>query len=180
MAVKTRWWISAWFILSAPVVLWDAGYCFMRPRSMKGGDLHWIWRPYELYQVVYGLPGLEQNNGFTNAQSFMNVVETILNLVYIYLAHGVQSPSAPVVGLSAVVMTLAKTVLYWLNDYYCGFCNIGHNDVFTLITLWIIPNGIWLVIPSIITWVLGNDIAEQLNIASKVATGKATKTQKTK
>lgn len=22
------------------------------PRSMKGGDLHWIWKPYELYQEV--------------------------------------------------------------------------------------------------------------------------------
>lgn len=24
----------------------------VRPRSMVGGDLHWIWKPYALYQEV--------------------------------------------------------------------------------------------------------------------------------
>lgn len=70
MSVKTYTWITFWFLLTAPVVLWDATYCFMRyvgcvicavssqpterlrPRSMVGGDLHWIWEPYGLYQNV--------------------------------------------------------------------------------------------------------------------------------
>lgn len=59
------------------------------PRSMKGGDLHWIWKPYALYQdidyvsyrrrsqlahsshgitQVYGLRSFESGDGFTNAQ----------------------------------------------------------------------------------------------------------------
>lgn len=29
-AAKTYWWISLWFLLSAPVIFWDAGFCFMR------------------------------------------------------------------------------------------------------------------------------------------------------
>jgi hypothetical protein len=62
-------WISAWFVISAFVIAWDVGYCFMRfgaldsktrhkltffsrPRSMLGGDLHWIWKPYALYAEV--------------------------------------------------------------------------------------------------------------------------------
>ncbi|KAG6376553.1 hypothetical protein JVT61DRAFT_1528 [Boletus reticuloceps] len=68
MAVKTYTWITLWFLLTAPVILWDATYCFMRycsrilklcdisltprPRSMVGGDLHWIWEPYGKYQDV--------------------------------------------------------------------------------------------------------------------------------
>ncbi|KAF9479219.1 hypothetical protein BDN70DRAFT_879090 [Pholiota conissans] len=52
MAVKTHTWISLWFLLAAPIILWDVGYCFMRPRSMKGGDLHWLWAPYASYQEV--------------------------------------------------------------------------------------------------------------------------------
>jgi hypothetical protein len=24
-------------------------------------------------------------------------------------------------------MTLSKTVLYFAQEYFCGFCNIGHN-----------------------------------------------------
>lgn len=30
MAPKTHLWISLWFLLTAPVIFWDAGYCFMR------------------------------------------------------------------------------------------------------------------------------------------------------
>lgn len=169
MTVTSHRWITAWFLITAPVILWDASYCFMRPRSMKGGDLHWIWRPYALYQeidYVYGLPALESNDGFTNAQSFMNIVETILNMIYVYLTHSVQWPGAPLIGFGAAFMTLSKTLLYWLNEYYCGFCQIGHNDTLTLIVYWILPNGLWIVFPSIIVWVLGKSIIQSLTIAS--------------
>ena len=88
-AAKTHWWISLWFLLSAPVIFWDAAYCFMRyvysllsskvsihlslhsPRSFAGGDLHWIWKPYEIYQEVdyiYGVEAYNRGDGFTNAQ----------------------------------------------------------------------------------------------------------------
>lgn len=54
-------WVSYWFGFSTVIVLWgepcgdaegkqlisDAAYCFMRPRSMVGGDLSWIWYPYK-------------------------------------------------------------------------------------------------------------------------------------
>lgn len=64
-----------------------------------------------------------------------------MNLYYVYLAHVAQWPAAPVVGFAAVVMTLSKTVLYWLQEYFCGGCSVGHNNMVDLITLWIIPNG---------------------------------------
>lgn len=38
---------------------------------MRGGDLHWVWKPYSLYQdidFVYGIPSFESGDGFTNAQ----------------------------------------------------------------------------------------------------------------
>lgn len=40
-------WVRTWLLLSSLVVLWDAGYCFARPRSFRGGDLEWIWAPYK-------------------------------------------------------------------------------------------------------------------------------------
>lgn len=33
MAPKTYGWISLWFVMTAPLMLWDAGYCFMRSVS---------------------------------------------------------------------------------------------------------------------------------------------------
>jgi hypothetical protein len=73
---------------------------YARPRSMKGGDLHWIWKPYELYQEVdyvepeshlylekkhltlrqiYGVPALERGDGFPNAQCKLYTAEHSLH-----------------------------------------------------------------------------------------------------
>ncbi|KAF8198350.1 hypothetical protein K438DRAFT_1824243 [Mycena galopus ATCC 62051] len=179
MSVKTYSWVSLWFLLTAPIIAWDVGYCFMRPRSMEGGDLHWIWAPYSTYQkvdFVYGLPAFERGDGFPNAQSLMNIIETIMNLVYLYTAHVTAWPTAPLIGFTAAALTLAKTVLYWAQEYYCNYCAVGHNSVKVLIQYWIIPGGIWIVVPSFIVWRLGKDLVADLNVAHtasvKAASGK--------
>ena len=73
--------------------------------------------------------------------AFMNIVETLLNLYYLYLAHISDSASAPLVGFSGALMTLSKTLLYWAQEYYCNFCAVGHNSVNDLVLYWILPNG---------------------------------------
>ncbi|KAF8514948.1 hypothetical protein BU17DRAFT_52032 [Hysterangium stoloniferum] len=163
--------ISAWFILTTPVILWDAGYVMEtnRPRSMVGGDLHWIWKPYALYQevdYVYGVRALENNEGFTSAQSLLNLIETAMNVYYVYLADVVGSPSAPVIGFAAVTMTFSKTVLYWAQEYFCTWCSIGHNSLPDLLLLWILPNGqvalLWILFPGLIMYKFGKDIGAGL------------------
>lgn len=169
MAPKIHWWISLWFAVTVPVIFWDAGYCFLRPRSMKGGDLHWIWRPYAIYQdidYIYGLKALQEGDGFPNAQSLLNVLETLLNIAYLSLAHRSLSPAAPLVGFASATMTLSKTALYWLQEYFCSYCSIGHNSAFDLLVYWIIPNGLWLLVPSLIVYQLGKDISDALHVAA--------------
>lgn len=79
---------------------------------------------------------------FTNSHlALMNIIETLLNLYYLYLAHISDSASAPLVGFSAALMTLSKTVLYWAQEYYCNFCAVGHNSLGDLFLYWILPNG---------------------------------------
>ncbi|KAG9005373.1 hypothetical protein FRB94_001597, partial [Tulasnella sp. JGI-2019a] len=83
-------------------VLWDAGYCLLRPRSMEGGDLAWIWKPYVPYATIdatYRWEAFNNNEGFTGAQSAMNIVEAVINFVYLYL--GSDAPLAPLVGFLA-------------------------------------------------------------------------------
>jgi len=146
---------------------------------MKGGDLHWLWKPYALYQeidYVYGIPALERGDGFTNAQSILNIIETLMNVTYVYLAHVSQWPGAPLIGFGAALMTVSKTILYWLQEYFCGFCAIGHNTLSDLLLLWILPNGLWIVVPSFIILRLGKDLANSLNFADaqlkKISSGK--------
>jgi len=54
-----------------------------------------------------------------------------------------------------------------------GFDNIGHNDAMSLIFLWIIPNGAWLVLPSYMMYVFGQEILQGLETAGEG--GKKTK-----
>jgi len=139
--------------------------------------LNWIWKPYSLYQdidYIYGVEMYKSGHGFTNAQSMMNAIETFLNLAYVYLSHvSTPSPSAPVIGFAAAVMTLSKTMLYVAQDYYCGWCSVGHNKLVDLVFLWIVPNGLWIVIPAFIVNRLGKDITAAL--ASSEAINRAAK-----
>lgn len=91
---------------------------------MEGGSLHWpLWVPYKLYgeiDHVYGWKAINANNGFTAAQGSLNAVETSMYLVYLWMVYGQgtwrasgrQGATALVIGFSAAVMTLSKTVLY--------------------------------------------------------------------
>ncbi|KAK1992718.1 hypothetical protein LX36DRAFT_286144 [Colletotrichum falcatum] len=179
---------AAWLLFSLPLVAWDTGYVLLRPWTMPGGHLHWpLWVPYALYgQVdhVYGWKAYEARSGFTSAQGALNLVETLMYLayVYIYLSRGrpAGGPAgakktvggsagalAVVIGFSAAVMTLSKTLLYWANEYFSGFDNIGHNTMVDLITMWIIPNGAWIVGSGYMVLSLGGEIVDGLTLASK-------------
>jgi hypothetical protein len=73
--------------------------------------------------------------------ALVNIFEVAANLFYVYKAQIVQDPIAPIIGFGAAIATFSKTVLYWAQEYYCGYCAVGHNDIRTLFWLWIIPNG---------------------------------------
>ncbi|WWC92622.1 uroporphyrinogen-III C-methyltransferase [Kwoniella dendrophila CBS 6074] len=167
-------WISWWMAFSAVIVTWDAAYCFYRPRSFGEGDLAWIWKPYNLFQYslvdyLYGQPGVDSGDGFTNAQALMNVIEVILALEYLYLRHTSPRTSnktsnpahsyhahAPLVGFAGALMTASKTALYFLQEYFCQWCMVGHNTRFTFWTF------TWLLVPSIVCIVLGRFISQAL------------------
>lgn len=127
-----------WLLVSLPLVAWDTGYILLRPWTMPGGPLHWpLYVPYALYgkvDQVYGWKAFDARNGFASAQGSLNVIETVMYLVYVWLyfsrGRPVEGPAgakkkkkkkvvggragalAVVVGFSAAVMTLSKTVLY--------------------------------------------------------------------
>jgi hypothetical protein len=69
----------------------------LRPYSMPGGSLHWpLWVPYDLYgktDYIYGWKAFESHNGFTAAQGFLNIIESLMYIYYLYIlfAFGRQS-----------------------------------------------------------------------------------------
>ncbi|KAH0844164.1 hypothetical protein AYO21_02084 [Fonsecaea monophora] len=177
-----------WLFVSLPLVVWDTGYIALRPHSMPGGKFHTpIWSLYALYgtvDYVYGWPAWDGHVGFTAAQASLNVIETVMYIYYLstVLSNGTggllncRSPqgfflgerdkfisgpgvaTAVVVLFSAAVMTLSKTILYWLNEYFSNFANIGHNSLYNLVFLWVIPNGLWLIFPAYMIYLLGKEM----------------------
>ena len=162
----------------------------------------WVpYRLYGEIDHVYGWKAFRAHSGFTAAQGTLNVVETALYLAYLWIYFARRRVRGEVAGMGAgggsgnktttkvlsgrpaavavllafsgAVMTLSKTVLYWLNEYFSGFDNIGHNGPRDLIFLWIIPNGGWLVFPAYMIYVMGGEIVEGLTAASAEASIKS-------
>lgn len=106
--------VTIWLVVSLPLVAWDAGYVLLRPHSMPGGRLHSpIWTPYALYgtiDYIYGWPAFNARNGFTAAQTVMNIVETIGYIYYLWVVF--MYGSAVVSGRGA--QKLKKKGLVWL------------------------------------------------------------------
>ncbi|KAF7719279.1 Uncharacterized protein PECM_007579 [Penicillium ucsense] len=150
---------------------------------------------YGSVDYVYGWPAWNAQNGFTAAQGMMNVIETLGYLYYLSVVYrhgatvaasrgnkqttkgllwlltgekvvaGRTGAVALLVAFVASVMTLSKTMLYWLNEYFSDFANIGHNTAWDTIFLWIIPNGLWIVFPAYSVVVLGEEILNALEQA---------------
>jgi len=160
---------------------------------------------YGKVDYIYGWKAFNEHNGFTSAQGLLNIVESLMYGYYLYIlyAYGRQSkaqgrgaPKASTIGFlgqqryvdgqmgalavlvaySAAIMTVSKTVLYWVNEYYSGFANIGHNSFQDLLFLWIIPNGAWLVLPSYMIYLSGSEILQGLTIVGGGATSSSNDT----
>ncbi|KAK0204497.1 hypothetical protein DFS33DRAFT_660584 [Desarmillaria ectypa] len=165
MAPKVYTWITLWFMLTAPLMIWDAGYCLMRPRSMVGGDLHWAWKLYDFYgqiDKIYGVKAFEDGDGFANAAAILNLLENFAAITYLVLVYALKSDIAPLFGYTGATVTLAKTILYLAQEYYCGWCAIGHNDFVDVLAYWICPNVVWCTLSCLTMYRLGNDIALSL------------------
>jgi hypothetical protein len=82
-----------------------------------------------------------QKNSNPFSLAALNIVELVINALYLYSTYVLDSPVAPLFGFSTNLMTLSKTVLYIAHEYFCGFCNIGHNTAKDLFFFYICPNG---------------------------------------
>ncbi|KAF8813414.1 hypothetical protein BYT27DRAFT_7180912 [Phlegmacium glaucopus] len=166
MAPKKYSWISLWFLVTAPIILWDAGYVLMRPRSMEGGDLRWFWTGFEMFERidhVYSVKGYHDRAGFAPAAAISNLIETSLNLAYLYTVHISPNDIAPLFGFSGASLTLLKTTIWVLQEYYCGGCSLaGKDHLLDTFKFWVCPNIVWFSLCTLIVARLGGDISTSL------------------
>jgi hypothetical protein len=154
--------LQVWLLVSALVVLWDAAFVLLQPRTFPGGDLHWLFKAYDTYSLVdkaYSKEAYLHGDAFPTAQAVINLMEIALQFYSLTLLHiNKDKPKAVLVAFSAQLMTLAKTVLYFTLDAASNFKNSRHNPIIKLILLYILPNSLWIVFPGIAVMKLGSQL----------------------
>ncbi|KAF2209783.1 hypothetical protein CERZMDRAFT_46647 [Cercospora zeae-maydis SCOH1-5] len=108
-----------------------------------------------------GAPGKRELEKVGNAGGLLE------GLVERRVLDGKLAGKAVVLGFSVASLTFFKTVMYWVLEYFNEFQNIGHNDWGTLVLMWIIPNGAWLIGPAYMMYVFGAELLEGLEIAAE-------------
>ena len=94
-------------------------------------------------------------------RSYMNLAEFALNLYALALLRQRRFKSGAVVAAVVLAVTCTKMVLYHLMEIACNFCHTKHNDTFTMIALFFLPNGLWIWVPLLGVITLGRALAEE-------------------
>lgn len=167
-------WLVAWLIIASPVVVWDFSFLLLRPSSLPGGDLHWLFQPYSLYiEIDRRYNDMEDTFGL--AQAWMNAVEVLLSYVAVIM-HFRGDTRSRLLAFMTLTMTWWKTVCYMIQ--YMEICNggayIAGVDQFSLIFLFLLPNGAWLLFPGLGMLQLYNSISRSITAASASSAGKKT------
>jgi len=125
---------------------------------------------FERIDHVYSVKGYHDKAGFAPAAAVSNLIETSLNLAYLYTVHVSPRNIAPLLGFTGASMTLLKTTIWVLQEYFCGACSMSDKDQFPdIFKFWICPNIVWFSFCTLIVARLGGDISSSLNRPSSKA-----------
>ncbi len=152
-------WVVYWLALSTPIVIWDALFVLCRPASFPDNALGMIWSPaYRIYLAIdHGYADL--SNHFVEAVATMSLLEACIVAIALLLNRAPSHSSLP--HLLVVVVTCltgAKTILFFLYEGLNGWTSIAHNDPLPLIAGYIVPNGLWVIIPLLAAVATGRDL----------------------
>jgi len=150
-------WITIWFAISLPILVWDVSFVLLRPHSMPGGDLAFLWKPYAKY-VTVDLSYADLHNGFVKAQAIMTAIEVAIALVALVFSYQRRLSLATLLVFCVSVLTCAKTVLIMVIEVVTGLEHVGHNAVSDLVLLYFLPNGVWIIMPLLVSWATGRTL----------------------
>jgi hypothetical protein len=161
---STHFWpllLRVWFSIQLLVLTFDASFVLLRPHTFVDGVLgafYPVFQQYAKIDTVYS----DITNPFGWAMSTLVVLENVFlfySFIIVYLGSDIKKniktttqfmQKSDYLTLCGICAQFNKTLFYLITDAYGGFKHISHNTQFDMITMFIIPNGIWVVVPIII------------------------------
>lgn len=161
--------LRIWLVISSLVVIYDASYVLLRPRSMLNGDLFSVFSAYDLYikyDTLYG----NLKDSFVVIQSYLNLVEVTMLLISVVLASSSCWKKQFIGAFIAVVgssFVLWKTIIYvlYVEDFASELVGLNLQCFLVLI----LPTSFWLIFPLLTILYTGKNIMNQLQPKAKSA-----------
>jgi hypothetical protein len=153
-------WVKVWFVIIGVMVLYDSSFVLNRPNSLPGYPLSKFWGVFSYYLPVDKSFG-DMKNSFLVAWSYINAVEAALSFLAVY-RNG--EPIALILGLLASCVSLTKTSLFLLNELAGGMKGIGHNALFDMGLWYILPWGLFMVVPAAVAFTLASQMLTKLEV----------------
>jgi hypothetical protein len=145
----------AWFLIGGLICTLDAAFVLLRPGSLPGGELtknplvlmlFQGWHTYITVDKRYA----DLNDAFVVLQSYLNLSEIFLGFLAVLLSFYGARKMAHRVAIVVSALTIEKTILYLTLDYAEGLKYTKHNDLTTLLTMWLIPSCLWILFPALV------------------------------
>ena len=136
-----------WFVASAATVCIDLSFVLGRPWTLTAKGIPWEWwQLYATHDRRYG----DLNDGWVVVQSYLNVVEVVMQLAAVVLSFAGVRTIANKVAVTVAVMTFYKTVIYFLIEVFEDYRFTKHNSPKDLWLMVIIPSGVWLLMSLVV------------------------------
>lgn len=147
---------TAWFVMTFPIVIIDAAYVLLRappgtyadPLRHPFGDVLplSLWNLYAEHDHRYA----SNDDAFVVAQSYLNLAEAALGLLALMVALLGFYRAGLVTAIVVSLMTVYKTVIFFLMDFVEKGKFTNHNSLEDKIKFIWAPSSFWIIIPSII------------------------------
>lgn len=151
-------WIVIWFLVTIPIMLWDSLFILFRPASLPGGSLDWVWWGYRYYIAVDTRYG-NINDTLVIAFTWGNLIEMALSLLVCFY-HKQRRPESVLWAFAVAWITLTKTFLYLGCEWASGRASTGQASLLQFLGLYLLLNGLWLLVPGLIAWKTGQQLLQ--------------------
>ena len=142
-------WALVWLVLSTLIIEWDISFLLLRPWSLPGKSLGFLWAPYTTYLSVnlsYG----DLNDSFVMTHAMMSAIEVLIAVLALMLYASKRYHVATLLIFSTSLLTCAKTLLILLLECFSGFPHTGHTSLEMWLLVYFLPNVIWVVMPALV------------------------------